>query len=67
MSIGSKGRKKHWCGEREFSSPIKSMVLPGKRCQLDELVQWLKDCAIKTVAMESTGVYCNEPVASPFA
>src|SRR5271157_2430264 len=25
--------------------------------QLDELVQWLKDCAIKTVAMESTGVY----------
>jgi hypothetical protein len=30
-SIGSKGRKKHWCGERELSSPIKSMVLPGKR------------------------------------
>ena len=30
-SIGSKGPKKHWCGEREFSSPIKSMVLPGKR------------------------------------
>ena len=25
--------------------------------QLDELVQWLKDCGIKTVAMESTGVY----------
>ena len=25
--------------------------------QLDELVRWLKDCAIKTVAMESTGVY----------
>jgi len=25
--------------------------------QLDELVQWLKDCRIKTVAMESTGVY----------
>ena len=24
---------------------------------LDELVQWLKDCGIKTVAMESTGVY----------
>ena len=25
--------------------------------QLDELVQWLKACGIKTVAMESTGVY----------
>ena len=25
--------------------------------QLDELVQWLKECRIKTVAMESTGVY----------
>jgi transposase len=25
--------------------------------QLDELVQWLKACDIKTVAMESTGVY----------
>jgi transposase len=25
--------------------------------QLHELVQWLKDCGIKTVAMESTGVY----------
>lgn len=25
--------------------------------QLDELAQWLKDCAITTVAMESTGVY----------
>jgi hypothetical protein len=25
--------------------------------QLEELVQWLKDCAIETVAMESTGVY----------
>ena len=25
--------------------------------QLDELVQWLKDCGIKTVVMESTGVY----------
>lgn len=25
--------------------------------QLDELVQWFKDCKIETVAMESTGVY----------
>jgi hypothetical protein len=25
--------------------------------QLDELAQWLKDCAITTVALESTGVY----------
>ena len=25
--------------------------------QLDELVQWLKACGIRTVAMESTGVY----------
>jgi transposase len=25
--------------------------------QLEELVQWLKGCGIKTVAMESTGVY----------
>ena len=25
--------------------------------QLDELVQWFKDCGIKTVAMESTRVY----------
>jgi hypothetical protein len=25
--------------------------------QLDELVQWLKACGVKTVAMESTGVY----------
>ena len=25
--------------------------------QLDELMKWLKDCAITTVAMESTGVY----------
>ena len=25
--------------------------------QLDELVQWLQSCGIKTVAMESTGIY----------
>ena len=25
--------------------------------QLDELAHWLKECAVKTVAMESTGVY----------
>src|ERR1700747_2473427 len=25
--------------------------------QLDEIVHWLKECAVKTVAMESTGVY----------
>ncbi|HEY9805929.1 MAG TPA: IS110 family transposase, partial [Candidatus Obscuribacterales bacterium] len=25
--------------------------------QLDELVQWLKECGVKTVAMESTGIY----------
>jgi hypothetical protein len=25
--------------------------------QLDELVQWLQSCGIKTVALESTGVY----------
>jgi hypothetical protein len=33
--------------------------------QLDELVQWLKACGIKTVAMESTGVYrdCVVPEA----
>ena len=33
--------------------------------QLEELVQWLKSCGIKTVAMESTGVYrdCVVPEA----
>jgi hypothetical protein len=33
--------------------------------QLDELVQWLKACGIKTVALESTGVYrdCVVPEA----
>lgn len=26
-------------------------------CDLEEIIKWLRECSIKTVAMESTGVY----------
>jgi transposase len=53
----------------DVGSRVHYVAVPGDRAevslrsfgadtaQLDELVQWLKECGIKTAAMESTGVY----------
>ena len=41
--------------EDRAEAPVRSFG--AYSAQLDELVQWLKECGIKTVAMESTGVY----------
>jgi transposase len=41
--------------EGRAEQPVRSFG--AYTAQLDELVQWLKACSIKTVAMESTGVY----------
>ena len=51
------GHREHWC------------AVPADRCEqpvrafgtftqdLEEMARWLQECGIKTVAMESTGVY----------
>ena len=41
--------------EGRTGKPVRSFG--SYTAQLEELVHWLKDCGIKTVAMESTGVY----------
>jgi len=51
------GHREHWC-----AVPIARSTEPIQRFgtfteDLEKLADWLKECGIKTVAMESTGVY----------
>jgi transposase len=41
----------------EGASPQRVRTFGTMTCNLIEIILWLKECAIKTVAMESTGVY----------
>src|SRR6266498_1597303 len=54
------GASSHWVcvpedGVGEGQSPVREFKTFTK--DLDELVEWLRVCGVKTVAMESTGVY----------
>ena len=51
------GSQVHYVAVPEGRAQVSVRSFGAYTAQLDELVQWLKDCAIKTVAMESTGVY----------
>ena len=51
------GSQVHYVAVPEGRAPVSVRSFGAFTAQLDELVQWLKDCGIKTVAMESTGVY----------
>jgi transposase len=54
------GSLEHWVCVPEDAVPEgKSNVRPfgGFTADLDELVEWVQDCGVKTVAVESTGVY----------
>src|SRR6202048_1328531 len=51
------GAQIHYVAVPEGRAEVSVRSFGAYSAQLDELVQWLKDCAIKTVAMESTGVY----------
>ena len=51
------GSQVHYVGVPEGRAPVSVRSFGAYTAQLDQLVQWLKDCGIKTVAMESTGVY----------
>lgn len=51
------GSQAHYVAVPEDRSPTPIRGFGACTAQLDELAQWLKDCGIKTVAMESTGVY----------
>jgi transposase len=51
------GSQVHYVAVPDGRSQVSVRGFGAYTAQLDELVQWLKDCAIKTVAMESTGVY----------
>ena len=51
------GAQVHYVAVPEDRAEVSVRSFGAYTAQLDELVQWLKDCAIKTVAMESTGVY----------
>src|SRR6266478_6938008 len=52
------GSRVHYVAVPEDRAPVSVRSFGAYTGQLDELVQWLKeDCGIKTVAMESTGVY----------
>ncbi len=51
------GHREHWC-----AVPVERSAKPVQRFgtfteDLEKLADWLKECGIKTVAMESTGVY----------
>jgi len=51
------GHREHWC-----AVPADRSAMPVQRFgtfteDLEKLADWLKECGIKTVAMESTGVY----------
>src|SRR5271157_4042237 len=51
------GSRVHYVAVPEDRAPVSVRSFGVYTGQLDELVHWLKDCGIKTVAMESTGVY----------
>src|SRR5260370_15061439 len=51
------GAQFHYVAVPEDRAEVSVRCFGAYTAQLDELVQWLKDCRIKTVAMESTGVY----------
>src|SRR5260370_25496316 len=51
------GAQVHYVAVPEDRAEVSVRSFGAYTAQLDELVQWLKDCGIKTVAMESTGVY----------
>ncbi len=51
------GSQVHYVSVPEDRAEVSVRSFGAYTAQLDELVQWLKDCEIKTVAMESTGVY----------
>jgi transposase len=51
------GAQVHYAAMPEGRDQVSVRSFGAYTAQLDELVQWFKDCGIKTVAMESTGVY----------
>src|SRR6201987_1460922 len=51
------GARVHYVAVPEGRTGMPVRSFGSYTAQLEELVQWLKDCGIKTVAMESTGVY----------
>src|ERR1700738_5128433 len=50
------GSQIHYVAVPEGRAEVSVRSFGAYTAQLDELVQWLKDCGIKTVAMESTVV-----------
>jgi hypothetical protein len=53
------GAQVHYAAVPEGRDQVSVRSFGAYTAQLDELVQWFKDCGIKTVAMESTGVYTD--------
>src|SRR6201988_1045112 len=51
------GAQAHYVAVPEGRAEVSGRSFGAYTAQLQELVHWLKDCGIKTVAMESTGVY----------
>src|SRR5271170_6959048 len=51
------GARTHYAAVPVGRAEVSVRSFGSYTAQLDELVKWLKDCAITTVAMESTGVY----------
>src|SRR6201981_2335697 len=51
------GAQAHYVAVPEGRAEVSVRSFGAYTAQLQELVHWLKDCGIKTVAMESTGVY----------
>src|SRR4029077_16444910 len=51
------GAQVHYAAVSEGRDQVSVRSFGAYTAQLDELVQWFKDCGIKTVVMESTGVY----------
>ena len=51
------GARTHYVAVPEGRAEVSVRSFGADTAQLDELAQWLKDCGITTVAMESTGVY----------
>jgi transposase len=54
MDIGS---QVHFVAVPESRDQVPVPSFGAYTAQLDVLVEWLKECRINTVAMESTGVY----------
>src|SRR6266446_818250 len=54
------GAQVHYAAVPEGRDQVSVRSFGAYTAQLDELVQWFKDCGIKTVAMESTGVSCQK-------